>query len=114
MRKPPRAFPADAPPGINPAHIEKEAELTVATIPVDRKLATGFGIMHNDEDGRIQKFVEKPDTPELLDSLRLTGAQVAKQGALTDANVALHLPMLPSTAGLSTGPTSRATEDTGL
>ena len=57
------------------AHIDKEAELTVATIPVDRKLATGFGIMHNDEYGRIQKLVEKPDTPELLDSLRLSGAQ---------------------------------------
>ncbi|HAD59580.1 MAG TPA: glucose-1-phosphate adenylyltransferase, partial [Planctomycetaceae bacterium] len=62
------------------AHIEKEAELTVATIPVDRDRATGFGIMHNDEGGRIQKFVEKPDTLELLDSLRLAEAQVAEQG----------------------------------
>ena len=62
------------------AHIEKEAELTVATIPVGRELAKAFGIMHNDGDGRISRFVEKPGTPELLDSLRLSGAQVAEQG----------------------------------
>ncbi|MDB4342000.1 glucose-1-phosphate adenylyltransferase [bacterium] len=62
------------------AHIEKEAELTVATIPVGRDLAKAFGIMHNDEDGRISRFVEKPGTPELLDSLRLSDAQVAEQG----------------------------------
>lgn len=62
------------------AHIEKEAELTVATIPVGRDLAKAFGIMHNDEDARISRFVEKPGTPELLDSLRLSDAHVAEQG----------------------------------
>ena len=62
------------------AHIEKEAELTVATIPVGRELAKAFGIMHNDGDGRISRFVEKPGTPELLDSLRLSDTQVAEQG----------------------------------
>ena len=62
------------------SHIEKEAELTVATIPVGRDLAKAFGIMHNDEDGRISRFVEKPGTPELLDSLRFSDAQVAEQG----------------------------------
>jgi len=50
------------------AHIEKEAELTVATIPVGRKQAKAFGIMHNDGDGRISRFVEKPGTPKLLKS----------------------------------------------
>ncbi len=54
------------------SHIEKEAEVTVATIPVDRERAAGFGIMHNDETGRITRFVEKPDTDEALDSLRVT------------------------------------------
>ena len=54
------------------SHIEKEAEVTVATIHVDRERAAGFGIMHNDETGRITRFVEKPDTDEALDSLRVT------------------------------------------
>ena len=53
------------------AHIEKDAEVTVATIPVDRERAAGFGIMHHDETGRITRFVEKPDTDEVLDSLRV-------------------------------------------
>ena len=52
-------------------HIEKDAEVTVATIPVDRERAAGFGIMHHDETGRITRFVEKPDTDEVLDSLRV-------------------------------------------
>ena len=54
------------------SHIEKEAEVTVATIPVDRERAVGFGIMHNDKSGRISRFVEKPDTDAVLDSMRLT------------------------------------------
>ena len=53
------------------AHIEKDAEVTVATIPVGRERAVGFGIMHHDETGRITQFVEKPDTDEVLDSLRV-------------------------------------------
>ncbi len=60
------------------SHIEKEAELTVATIPVARELASSFGIMHNDARGRISRFVEKPGTPELLDSLRLPAGQVSE------------------------------------
>ncbi len=66
------------------SHLEREAELTVATIPVSRDHATGFGIMHNDEQGRISRFVEKPSTPELLDSLRLPAAQLAEHGLELD------------------------------
>ena len=61
------------------SHVERDAELTVATIPVGREFAPGFGIMHNDEQGRISRFVEKPGTPELLDSLKLPAEQLAKQ-----------------------------------
>ncbi|MDP7441155.1 MAG: glucose-1-phosphate adenylyltransferase [Verrucomicrobiota bacterium] len=60
-------------------HIEREAELTVATIPVGRDLAPSFGIMHNDDRGRISRFVEKPNKPELLDSLKLSPDQAAEQ-----------------------------------
>ena len=61
------------------SHMERDAELTVATIPVGREFAPGFGIMHNDEQGRSSRFVEKPGTPELLDSLKLPAEQLAKQ-----------------------------------
>ena len=70
------------------SHIEKEAEVTVATIPVDRERAAGFGIMHNDETGRITRFVEKPDTDEVLDSLRINDSHTEAQEALTDQYLA--------------------------
>jgi glucose-1-phosphate adenylyltransferase len=52
-------------------HAQTEADLTVATIPVGRKEAEGFGIMQIDAERRITRFVEKPKEPALLDSLKL-------------------------------------------
>ena len=52
-------------------HIESEAELTIATIPVQREAASGFGIMHTDASQRITHFVEKPKDPAVLDGLRI-------------------------------------------
>jgi glucose-1-phosphate adenylyltransferase len=52
-------------------HIANNAELTVATIPVNREAASGFGIMQIDEDHRIREFVEKPKEESVIDSLRL-------------------------------------------
>jgi glucose-1-phosphate adenylyltransferase len=52
-------------------HIEKEADITIATIPVSRRESQAFGIMQMAEDHRITRFVEKPKDPALQDSLRL-------------------------------------------
>ena len=41
-------------------HVEKKAEVTVATIPVVDKDATAFGIMKVNGDGIVDSFVEKP------------------------------------------------------
>lgn len=46
-------------------HVEKKAELTIATIPVTHYDAPGFGIMKVNEAGAIEKFIEKPK-PEIL------------------------------------------------
>lgn len=46
-------------------HIEKKADLSVATIPVIDKDATGFGIMKTNKSGLIDSFVEKPAFNEL-------------------------------------------------
>lgn len=45
-------------------HIEKNADVTIATIPVVAKDATAFGIMKV-KDGMINSFVEKPSMKEL-------------------------------------------------
>jgi len=52
-------------------HREKEADVTIATIPVARREAASLGIMQINEESRIVRFVEKPKDPALQDSLRL-------------------------------------------
>ena len=52
-------------------HIESEAELTIATIPVHRREAAELGIMQIDRERRITRFVEKPKDPALQDSLKI-------------------------------------------
>ncbi len=46
-------------------HIDKDADVTIATIPVVAKEAPGFGIMKVNGEGMINTFIEKP-APELL------------------------------------------------
>ncbi len=52
-------------------HIASEADLTIATLPVNARDATGFGIMRADTDNRIHEFVEKPKDPAVLKNLRM-------------------------------------------
>ena len=44
-------------------HIDRKADVTVPCIAVPRDQASGFGVMHIDEDRRIIDFVEKPADP---------------------------------------------------
>ena len=52
-------------------HVETEAHITIATIPVVRRDAQGSGIMQIGPDRRIVRFVEKPKDPAVLSSLTL-------------------------------------------
>ena len=47
------------------SHIAQKADLTIATIPVNAKDASGFGIMKVNKDGFIDDFIEKPNAKEL-------------------------------------------------
>jgi len=44
-------------------HKERDADITIATLPVPRAEAHAFGCVHVDETGRIIGFVEKPKDP---------------------------------------------------
>lgn len=46
-------------------HREKKADITLATIPVNREDAPGFGILKTDDDHLITEFYEKPAEDEL-------------------------------------------------
>ncbi|WP_292010730.1 glucose-1-phosphate adenylyltransferase [Chryseobacterium sp.] len=50
-------------------HIKSEGDITIATIPVNAKDATGFGILKSDDEGNITSFIEKPSY-DLLGDLK--------------------------------------------
>jgi glucose-1-phosphate adenylyltransferase len=52
-------------------HVETDAELTIATIPVHKREAEALGIMEMDAERRITRFVEKPKDPAIQDSLKI-------------------------------------------
>jgi len=66
------------------AHIQSRADVTVATIPVSREPASGFGIMQVDT-----RFVEKPKEDEVLNSLKLTDKGLEELGRDTDEELFL-------------------------
>lgn len=49
------------------SHIEQKADLTIATIPVQEKDTSGFGIMKVEADGTISDFIEKPGQAVIQD-----------------------------------------------
>ena len=59
-------------------HIESGADITVATIPVNREAAQSLGILQMASDCRITRFVEKPKDPAVLDSLRLSPEMISQ------------------------------------
>lgn len=67
------------------SHLESGAELTIATIPVERSAAEGFGIMRTDDAKRITHFVEKPKDAAMLDSLRIPQRVLADLGLAPDS-----------------------------
>jgi glucose-1-phosphate adenylyltransferase len=70
-------------------HIETKAELTVATIPVQRNSVSGFGIMKIDDEHRITEFVEKPKDESVIDSLRIPAATKEQLGEEDGADLYL-------------------------
>lgn len=44
-------------------HVDSRADVTVGCLEAPRKEASGFGVMHVDEAGRIISFIEKPKDP---------------------------------------------------
>lgn len=47
-------------------HVLTGADVTVGCIEVPRMEATGFGVMHVDEDDQIKNFIEKPADPPAM------------------------------------------------
>ena len=50
---------------------EKDADLTIAALPVEKKSAPSLGLLEINEEKRIQRFVEKPQEEAELESLKM-------------------------------------------
>lgn len=58
-------------------HCKNGGDITIATIPVNSKDATGFGILKSDEEGKITSFIEKP-SEDLLDDWKSEVSEKSK------------------------------------
>lgn len=72
-------------------HKDKDADLTVATIPVNANDATGFGIMKTNKEGVIENFVEKPSADELEKWKSKVPEEYSKQGKDYLASMGIYI-----------------------
>jgi len=61
-------------------HIESKADVTIAAIPVDRKEVHALGVMRCDKTGRVTGFLEKPQTDQEIDMVKMDPAWIDAQG----------------------------------
>ncbi|MEX0938895.1 MAG: glucose-1-phosphate adenylyltransferase [Pirellulales bacterium] len=61
-------------------HIEAKADVSIAGKPVTRQEARSLGIMRIDESGRVVGFLEKPQTDEEIDMVRMDPAWIDAHG----------------------------------
>lgn len=72
-------------------HIDRKADLSIATIPVADREASEFGIMKKDDNGVITSFVEKPKKDVLPDWVSDTGAEMKAQGRNYLASMGIYI-----------------------
>ena len=65
-------------------HTESNAAITVSVIPVRKEETSGLGILQADTNGRIVDFVEKPQTEEELQQLRVEPEVFTSRGIEPD------------------------------
>lgn len=61
-------------------HIKKNADITVATFPVEHTEAPRFGIMKVDSNQRIIDFIEKPTDPQIIEEYKINDKVLASMG----------------------------------
>jgi len=61
-------------------HIESKADATIAGIPVTRQQAKAFGIMRIADSGRVEGFLEKPQTDKEADIVRMKPEWIDARG----------------------------------
>ena len=72
-------------------HIDKGADISIATIPVADREASDFGIMKKNEEGFITSFIEKPKPDVFKDWVSDTGPEMQKLGRVFLASMGIYI-----------------------
>jgi len=72
-------------------HVKSNAQISIATIPVNAKDATSFGILKADENNVITSFIEKPDASLLPDWTSETSGEMKAEGRNYLASMGIYI-----------------------
>ena len=72
-------------------HITNEADISIATIPVDERDAPEFGILKSNEAGMITSFIEKPKKEILPNWVSDTGSEMQQKGKHYLASMGIYI-----------------------
>ncbi|WP_445457323.1 glucose-1-phosphate adenylyltransferase [Flavobacterium sp. HNIBRBA15423] len=72
-------------------HIESKAEISIATIPVNGKDATSFGILKTDASNQITSFIEKPAKELLSDWKSAVSPEMKEEGREYLASMGIYI-----------------------
>jgi glucose-1-phosphate adenylyltransferase len=72
-------------------HIKNEADISIATIPVDERDAPEFGILKSNEAGMITSFIEKPKKEILPNWVSDTGSEMQQKGKHYLASMGIYI-----------------------
>jgi len=72
-------------------HIKSNAEISIATIPVNAKEATSFGILKSDNQNVITSFIEKPDASLLPDWTSEVSEEMKNNGRIYLASMGIYI-----------------------
>ncbi|PWT72162.1 MAG: glucose-1-phosphate adenylyltransferase [Bacteroidetes bacterium] len=72
-------------------HIAKNADITIATIPVADREASDFGILKKNAEGFITSFIEKPKKDVLANWISDTGDTMKSQGRNYLASMGIYI-----------------------
>jgi glucose-1-phosphate adenylyltransferase len=72
-------------------HVQRGADISIATIPVGEREAPEFGILKSDEQSMITSFIEKPKKDILGDWVSDTGAEMQRMGRIYLASMGIYI-----------------------
>ncbi|WP_407521003.1 glucose-1-phosphate adenylyltransferase [Lacibacter sp. MH-610] len=72
-------------------HVQRGADISIATIPVGDREAPEFGILKSDEQSMITSFIEKPKKDILGDWVSDTGADMQRMGRIYLASMGIYI-----------------------